>query len=65
MPGQLEDRHDGSRHARPSTARSIGSLYIGEPKPGNQYRVFMIFDGFGIHAKLVAVVPARTRRPGS
>ena len=32
----------------------IGSLYIGEPLPGNQYRAFMIFDGFGIHAKLAA-----------
>ena len=30
-----------------------GSIYIGEPKPGNQYRFFMIVDGFGIHAKLV------------
>src|SRR5829696_982453 len=30
----------------------VGSLYIGEPQPGNQYRVFMIFDGFGVHAKL-------------
>jgi hypothetical protein len=35
-----------------------GSLYIGEPKPGNQYRLFMLFDGFGIHAKLApSVVP--------
>ena len=32
----------------------VGSLYIGEPKPGDQYRVFMIFDGEGIHAKLFA-----------
>jgi hypothetical protein len=32
----------------------IGSLYIGEPRPGDQYRAFMIFDGFGIHAKLLA-----------
>jgi hypothetical protein len=32
----------------------VGSLYIGEPKPGDQYRVFMIFDGFGVHAKLFA-----------
>jgi hypothetical protein len=32
----------------------LGSLYIGEPRPGDQYRVFMVFDGFGIHAKLVA-----------
>ncbi len=31
-----------------------GSLYIGEPRPGDQYRAFMIFDGFGIHAKLLA-----------
>ncbi len=34
----------------------IGALYFGEPKPGNQYRVFMSADGFGIHAKLVAEV---------
>jgi len=32
----------------------LGSLYIGEPRPGDQYRVFMIFDGLGIHAKLIA-----------
>jgi len=30
-----------------------GSLYIGEPKPNDQYRLFMLADGFGIHAKLV------------
>jgi hypothetical protein len=30
-----------------------GAIYIGEPKPGDQYRAFMIADGFGIHAKLV------------
>jgi hypothetical protein len=29
-----------------------GSIYIGEPQPGNQYRLFMLFDGFGIHAKM-------------
>src|SRR5262249_28352125 len=23
-------------------------------KPGNQYRAFMVFDGFGLHAKLTA-----------
>jgi hypothetical protein len=33
-----------------------GALYFGEPKPGNQYRVFMIFDGFGVHAKLATSV---------
>src|SRR5829696_4598669 len=30
-----------------------GSLYIGEPLPGDQYRAFMVASGFGIHAKLV------------
>jgi hypothetical protein len=36
----------------------IGSLYIGQPQPGNQYRLFMIADGFGVHVKLIAsVVP--------
>jgi hypothetical protein len=34
----------------------LGSLYIGEPKPGNQYRLFMIFEGYGIHAKLAPKV---------
>ena len=31
----------------------VGSVYIGEPKPGNQYRLFLVADGFGIHAKLI------------
>jgi hypothetical protein len=38
------------------TGPLTGSLFFGEPKPGNQYRVFMIADGFGIHAKLFASV---------
>jgi hypothetical protein len=33
-----------------------GSLYIGQPKPGDQYRLFLVVDGFGIHAKLVGSV---------
>jgi hypothetical protein len=32
----------------------FGSLYIGEPKPGDQYRLFMVFNGSGVHAKLFA-----------
>jgi hypothetical protein len=31
----------------------IGSLYIGEPHPGDQYRLFMIVSGFGMNAKLL------------
>ena len=34
----------------------LGSIYIGEPQPGNQYRLFMVADGFGLHAKLVGSV---------
>jgi hypothetical protein len=33
-----------------------GSIYIGEPAPGNQYRLFMVANGFGINAKIVASV---------
>ncbi len=36
--------------------RLKGSLYFGEPKPGDQYRLFMVFDGFGMHAKLIGSV---------
>jgi hypothetical protein len=34
----------------------VGSVYIGQPKPGNQYRLFLVADGFGIHAKLIGSV---------
>jgi len=30
-----------------------GAIYIGEPNPGNQYRLFMIASGFGMNIKLV------------
>ena len=33
-----------------------GSIYIGEPAPGDQYRLFMIASGFGIESKIVADV---------
>jgi hypothetical protein len=31
----------------------FGSIYFGEPVPGNQYRLFLFADGYGIHAKLI------------
>jgi hypothetical protein len=31
----------------------VGSIFIGQPQPGNQYRLFLAADGFGVHAKLV------------
>ncbi len=33
-----------------------GSVYIGEPKPGDQYRLFEMASGFGINAKLIGSV---------
>jgi hypothetical protein len=30
-----------------------GSIYLGEPLPGDQYRLLLIADGFGFHIKLV------------
>jgi hypothetical protein len=30
-----------------------GAIYIGEPQPGNQYRLFMVASGFGMNIKLV------------
>jgi hypothetical protein len=32
-----------------------GSVYIGEPRAGEQYRLFLIVDGFGLHAKIVGL----------
>jgi hypothetical protein len=29
-----------------------GSIYLGEPQPGNRYRLFLTADGFGTHIKL-------------
>jgi hypothetical protein len=34
----------------------VGSMYIGQPLPGDQYRLFMILSGSGINAKLVGSV---------
>jgi len=36
--------------------RLNGSVYIGEPKPGDQYRLFLTASGFGINSKLVGSV---------
>ena len=42
----------------------VGSIYIGEPRPGDQYRLFLVADGFGIHAKFVgSFKPDPVRRP--
>ena len=33
-----------------------GSVYLGEPLPGNRFRLFLAFDGFGVHVKLAGTV---------
>lgn len=30
-----------------------GSIYLGEPLPNEQYRLFLLADGFGLHVKLI------------
>ncbi|HEX7059191.1 MAG TPA: hypothetical protein VF176_05000 [Solirubrobacterales bacterium] len=32
-----------------------GAMYLGEPLPGNRYRIFQVFDGFSLHSKLAGV----------
>jgi hypothetical protein len=34
----------------------LGSIYFGEAKPGDRYRIILVADGFGIHGKLVGSV---------
>ena len=34
----------------------LGSVYIGDPKPGDQYRLILAADGFGVHVKLVGSI---------
>lgn len=29
-----------------------GAVYLGEPQPGNRFRMILAFDGFGVHVKL-------------
>ena len=33
-----------------------GAAYLGEPKPGNRFRMFLLFDGFGVHVKLPGTI---------
>ncbi len=39
-----------------------GSVYIGEPEAGNQYRLFEIASGFGINAKLIGSIKPNPKR---
>jgi hypothetical protein len=35
-----------------------GYIYLGQPEPGNRYRIFLVADGFGVHVKLPgSVIP--------
>ena len=44
VPGQLEDRDISPSAPRRSRRPLEGSVFIGEPQPGDQYRLFMIAD---------------------
>ena len=59
-------RHRRSAANAPSSPRSAAStidssalpgpmpgfVYLGEPLPGNRYRIFLVADGFATHVKL-------------
>jgi hypothetical protein len=42
-----------SVHSLALSGAMEGSIYIGEPKPGDQYRIYMTVSGFGMNAKFV------------
>ena len=46
-----QGRHPLDR-ARPCRTPIPGAIYLGEPQPGNRYRIFITADGFGTHVKL-------------
>src|SRR5262249_31984570 len=33
-----------------------GFVYLGQPRPGNRYRLFLVADGFATHVKVAGVV---------
>jgi hypothetical protein len=35
-----------------------GYVYLGEPQPGNRYRIFLVANGFAVHVKLAGTVHA-------
>jgi len=56
-PGHCPDRAKAGTfkvHSESLPGDLEGSIYLGEPTPGNQYRLFLFADAFGIHAKLIA-----------
>jgi hypothetical protein len=38
-----------------------GAVYLGEPKPGNRFRMILAFNGFGVHVKLPGTVTPNPR----
>ena len=50
-----------ARQPRPCRGRSPASIYLGEPQPGNRYRIFLTADGFATHVKLVGLGHPRSR----
>ncbi len=37
-----------------------GSVYLGQPQPGNRYRIFLVANGFATHIKLAGTVSANS-----
>ena len=55
---------DLARQLRSSPGPIPGSVYLGEPQPGNRYRMLLAANGFGVHVKLAgSVTPDPRDRP--
>ena len=55
LPGVLEGR-DARRSTARRCRRDPRAIYLGEPQPGDRYRLFLTADGFATHIKLAGTV---------
>ena len=60
MPGILKGRQPDDRKLG-AAGPLPGFVYLGEPLPGNRYRIFFVADGFATHIKLAGRPPPTHR----
>ena len=56
MPRILQGRHASTIDSSALPGPLPGYVYLGEPQPGNRYRIFLAANGFAIHVKLAGTV---------
>ena len=55
MPRILQGGHASRIESAALPGPLPGFVYLGEPKPGDRYRIFLVANGFGIHIKLAGI----------